>query len=230
MVPSASTRSSRRHADAVVGEASASSLRDRARSRSRTARRPRSAQAWRSPRSAASRRRRRRWRRARGRKCRDPNRPNGPSDAAGAKRRPRSSAFSRRRSPRKQTSVVKFASSIMKPVGANRGRAPAALISRKDVAISSRREAPRRGKKRGGSAGRGPADPPACVAISSPIAARGLGGKKHRARRRTEPSRLDAVLPVRCGAPIDHKRAKLRHFSRLRERLDCRKVPMRGAD
>ena len=81
-----------------------------------------------------------------------------------------------------------------------RSRSPAALISRRFSAISRRLGVIAPGKKRGGSARRGPADPPACVAISRPGSPLGGWGAKY-TERGAEPNHRGStiVLTVRCG-------------------------------
>ena len=74
-----------------------------------------------------------------------------------------------------------------------------------------------RGKKKADRPGGGPPIRQPAWQIQGPDAARGLGGKIHRARRRTEPSRLVIRMTGRCGVGIDHKQAKRRHLSRPRE-------------
>src|SRR5271168_2328997 len=57
-------------------------------------------------------------------------------------------------------------------------------------------------QKKSGSAGRGPADPPACVATFDPTRDSGAGGQKHRVS--VKPNHRGSVrnMKVRCGARL----------------------------
>ena len=207
-----------RHADAVVAEGDRVSFGiERDLDAERLARLDR-APAWRSPRSAASRRRRRRWRRARARRCRGPNRPNGPSVAAGARRRPRNSGSWSPRPPETCASLVNFASPIVKraepTAAARRRRSYREDFLRFQGAWASLRRAKKEADRRGG----GPPIRQPAWQFRGPDRRSGAGGQNtpSAAPNRTIAARFCFAGPMR--RLIDHKRAKLRHFSRRRER------------
>src|SRR5271170_6337660 len=112
---------------------------------------------------------------------------------AAASARAASSAF-------EWTSVVKVAS--LHHEKSRRAYAPARLISRRRLDDS--RAWGKRGiaQKKSGSAGRGPADPPACVATFDPTRDSGAGGQKHRVS--VKPNHRGSVrnMKVRCGARL----------------------------
>ena len=93
------------------------------------------------------------------------------------------------------TSVVKFASPIVKRAGANAAARRRRSYREEVLTISRRLGVTATGQKKGGSAGRGPADPPACVATSGPTRRSGAGGQKHRA---TASNRTIAARAVFC--------------------------------
>src|SRR5271163_3956424 len=99
-------------------------------------------------------------------------------------------------------SLVKLASSRMGSRAPRRPRAGGAHIAAKAEGFKA--HANRLGEAKKKRIGREGARRSASLRGKTPIqrATRGLGGKKHRAKRRTEPSRLDVLLPLRCGARL----------------------------
>src|SRR5579863_10233102 len=57
-------------------------------------------------------------------------------------------------------------------------------------------------RKKSGSAGRGPADPPACVATFDPTRDSGAGGQKHRVSVKPNHRGSGWNMKVRCGARL----------------------------
>src|SRR5271167_2004466 len=114
---------------------------------------------------------------------------------AAASARAASSAF-------EWTSVVKVASLHHEKSRRARMRAGAAHIAAKARPFKGLGESARSREKKSGSAGRGPADPPACVATFDPTRDSGAGGQKHRVSVKPNHRGSGWNMKVRCGARL----------------------------